>query len=423
MGIISVIDTSVLVYDPDATSKIEDGTAHIPYVVIHELDRLRKLESPTGAAARKAIRQLESIRLSGGNNERIIFEEPSSAFVLSHSADDLIIDYAVELQGSCTDQVFVVSRDIGLRLKAMLLGVDAKDYTDQCVEARYTGLHPVVISVSVKDSNDLLSSKVAAPKQLLENEFCWVQMAGYENVEPVLMRKRRGKLTPVGDWRHGVSGIGARNDEQRMALEVLMDRDVTCVVLSGVAGSGKTLLALASGLEKLDHNCAEKIMAIKPVVAVEGRDIGYLKGDKTEKLSNWHKPFDDNLKVLQAKRNDYRFSGESLGDIMISEGSLELEAITFMRGRHLYRQWVICDETQNTSLHEMRTLLTRTGENTKLVLLADPTQIDIPGLDPNSCGISRVIEALKGNREFAVVTLNRSQRSSFAQLAADKLTG
>jgi PhoH-like ATPase len=440
-----VVDTSVLIHDPEALTKFGENHLVIPYIVVHELDMLRKSQSERGVAARRIMRQLESIRLRmvesasrkvlvSPNTEAgctLSFEDPHElgvphhelSEVSSHVHDDLIIDCAKDLiweAKGAKSEVKLISKDIGLRVKASLMGVAAEDYQQDKVEEGYTGIRRETIILPLDHPDDLLDGSVKAPEYLLENQFCYVQAEGYENVPAILMRRKRGQLKVVGEWSHGISGIGALDDEQRMALEVLMDEDVTCVALLGVAGCGKTLLSLAAALQQLDHSEVERIVAIKPVVSVNGRDIGYLKGDKEEKLSNWHKPFSDNLKVIQM------YSGKGgngdLGEAMLMDGRLELEAITFMRGRHLHGKFVIVDETQNCSIHEMRTVLTRTGEKSQLALLADTSQIDLQYLDAQSCGIAQVVDKLKGDPEFAVVKLERSQRSSFAQLAANKLS-
>lgn len=440
-----VIDTSVLIHDPKALSKLGDNHIIIPYVVVHELDDLRKSQSEKGFAARAVMRQLEDIRLrmaeassrevlvnpDDENSGVISFENPMElsvphrelSGVSTHAHDDLIIDCTKDQlwkAEGCNSEVRLISKDIGLRVKSSLMGITAEDYKQSKVKEAYTGIHDGIVTLQLDNADDLLREKADAPEYLLENQFCYAQVEGYEGVEPILMRNKGGKLKRVGEWGYGISGIGALDDEQRMAIEVLMDEDVTCVVLLGVAGCGKTLLSLATALQKLEESEVERIVAIKPIVPVNGRDIGYLKGDKEEKLSNWHKPFADNLKVIQM------YSGKGgngdLGESMLMDGRLELEAITFMRGRHLHGMFVIVDETQNCSVHEMKTVLTRVGDKSQLALLADPSQIDLPYMDKESCGVMQVVDKLKGSPEFAVVTLRRSQRSTFAQLAADRLS-
>ncbi len=327
--------------------------------------------------------------------------------------------------------MIIVSKDTGLRLKASILGLEAEDYKNSKIidwESRYTGLHPTTITVKTKRGQDLLLGEVAAPDDIIENEFCHIIAENYENVGTILCRRKNGLLVPVPDWKRGIGGVRPMDDNQRMAMDVLMDRDVPCVVLMGPAGGGKTLLSLAAGLEYLDNSEVEKLMAIKPIIPVGGHDLGYLKGDKEDKLLNWLKPVFDNLQAIEMfrgrRRNDIDDDDfhRSLGEKMLESGSLELEALTYMRGRHLHGYWVILDEAQNTTEHEIKTALTRIGEGTKVVILADPSQIDNHYVDTQSCGAARVVEKLKGSSLFAVVTLSESQRSPFTKLVADRLT-
>lgn len=206
------------------------------------------------------------------------------------------------------------------------------------------------------------------------------------------------------------------DDYQRMALDLLMDDEVKCVALLGVAGGGKTLLALAAGLEHLESGEHESILAIKPIVPVGRRDIGFLKGDKDEKLHSWLMPVFDNLRVLQMHRRN----GLDL-EMMRDNGQLQMESYTYLRGRTLHGYWVILDEMQNTTELEATTALSRMGEKTRCVVLADITQIDNPYVDAQSCGASVAVEKLKDSAMFGVAPLNISQRSEFAQLVAERM--
>ena len=235
-----VLDTSVLIHDPEAITKFEDSNIVVPYTVVHELDILRK-SSEAGAAARKAMRNIEAIRQRVEGDSPLLvnpqdesapcikFEDPKTLPVNIHelpsyAQDDMIIRCAA------VENAIIVSKDIGLRVKASLAGVISEDYKHDRAENRYTGMHSDIV-LQLKKSDDLLSGKAKAPDCLLENEFCYVQIEGYESVDPVLMRRKNGKLRKVESWSHGISGIGALDEEQRMALDVLMDDDVTCVVL------------------------------------------------------------------------------------------------------------------------------------------------------------------------------------------------
>ena len=446
-----VLDTSVIIHDPWCIWNFEDNDVLLPFVVIHEVDGLRAAPNGRGIAAREAMRQLEKIRMDnsgktfsaislGEGKGFLKFEDPKvdgtieKIDKLSKSArDGLVISCAQSMSEDMEDPVVIVSKDTGLRLKASIMGLNAEDYQNTKIdwEKRYTGIHEGIISVTSKrKGQDLLDGDIASPDFLVENEFCRVVVEGYESVGPILCRRKNGFLKPLSDWKKGVSGIRPMDDNQKMAFEVLMDPDVICVALIGPAGGGKTILSLAAGLDHLSNGEVEKIMAIKPIIPVGGNDIGYLKGDKNEKLFQWLKPVFDNLQAIdmfkgrrRRDRDDDDDMGERqpLGDKMLADGTLELEALTYMRGRSLHGYWVVLDETQNTTTHEIKTALSRIGDKTKVIFLADPSQIDNQYVDAQSCGASRVIEALKGSEMFAVVNLTEAQRSPFTKLIAEKL--
>jgi len=343
---------------------------------------------------------------------------PGAADLPKGVRDDLIIRCARELADE-GENVIVVSKDIGLRIKASAEGLLAQDYLRSKVkdwDRRYTGLHAEDVILDPEAGQVLHGGEVPAPDGLLENEFCYVAFAGNEAMGRFLCRVRHGRLSPLPVKPRSVQGIRPLDDYQRMALDVLSDDDVRCVALMGVAGGGKTLLALATGLDGLEHQEYESIIAIKPVVPVGNRDIGYLKGDKDEKLQSWLAPVFDNLRILQMHRR-----GSFDVEMMRETGQLQIEALTYLRGRTLHGYWVILDEMQNTTHIEATTALSRMGEKTKCVMLADLSQIDNPYVDAQSCGAAVAVERLKGDAMFAVVPLSISQRSAFAQLVAERM--
>jgi len=443
-----VLDTSVLIHDPFCIWNFEDNDVMLPFVVVHEIDGLRSAPNGRGMAAREVMRQLEKIRMEnvesglstvslGDGKGDLIFEDPEVDSAIERidriskgARDGLVISCARSLSRRSKNPVIIVSKDTGLRLKASIMSMGAEDYRNSKIDwdKRYTGVHDDVVHVeSSRDGQDLLDGDIAAPDDILENEFCYVVVNGYESVGPIICRRKDGLLKPIDDWKRGISGVRPKDDRQRMAMDVLMDPDVTCVVLTGPPGGGKTLLSLAAGLQNLSTRDQEKIMAIKPIIAVGGNDIGYLKGDKNDKLLQWLKPIFDNLQAIEMFKgrrgdDDDDFFHRSMGESMLIDGSLELEALTFMRGRSLHGYWVILDEGQNTTEHEIKTALSRIGDNTKVILLADLSQIDSQYVDAQSCGASRVIEALKGDPLFATVNLNEAHRSPFARLVSERMS-
>lgn len=429
-----VLDTSVLIHDPTAIHNFQEHDVIIPYVVVHEMDGLRGAPNGRGTAARQVIRDIEGIRFSfpslcnaplGDGLGNISIEHPNrntAPLDRSSSAerDDLIIACAqVASDNNPERRVAIVSKDIGLRIRASIAGIDAEDYRRSKVVAPYSGLHEGTIVLDLPKGYDLHRDEVAAPDELIENEFAYISLVGHESVEPVLCRRKDGNLRPVGYFQKGIYGIRPMDDFQRMALDVLTDEDVTCVALMGMAGSGKTLMALAVGLQGILGGDYEGLMTIKPIIPVGGRDIGYLKGDKFDKLFNWQRPILDNLRIIQM------YAGKSANipdaETMAEEGVWQPEAITFMRGRTLHGYWVILDEAQNLLELEIRTALSRIGEKTRVVMLADTSQIDNPYVDAESCGATITVERLKGSRLFAAVPIGKSHRSEFAQLVTDRM--
>lgn len=428
-----VLDTSVLIHDPNALHSFDEHDVVLPYVVLHEVDGLRKAPNGRGAAAQSVFRDLEALRTAHPSLVNVPLgpdcgclsiympegpEFPAVEDIPKSLRDDMIIRCAQRLAES-HPAVVVISKDIGLRLKASVHGLKAEDYLRGKVkdwEHRYTGLHNETVRLDPHYGDVLHRGEAPAPEGLLENEFCYVALAGHEQMGRFLCRKKLGKLRPLPDKWKAIQGIKPLDDYQRMALDVLMDDDVKCVALLGVAGGGKTLLALAAGLQHLEDQEHESLLAIKPIVPVGRRDIGYLKGDKDEKLYSWLMPVFDNLRVLQMHRKhglDFELLRES--------GQLQMESYTYLRGRTLHGYWVILDEMQNTTQLEATTALSRMGEKTKCVMLADVSQIDNPYVDAQSCGATVAVEHLKDSPMFAAVPLNISQRSDFAQLVADRL--
>ena len=429
-----VLDTSVLINDPDALGRFDEHEVILPYVVVHELDGLRKAPNGRGVAAREVIRKLEEMRVSnprltdvpvgeGGTMSVLVNESDFGAIDLPKAVrDDIIVKCAARLREEGREAI-VVSKDIGLRIKASTLaGVEAQDYMATKLmgwNARGCGLYREDVSVKLS-GYDLHSGEVAAPETVLENEFCYaVGEDGYASCGRVLCRNKGGFLRPVGPYTKGIQGVRPQDEHQRMAIDALLDPEVSLVTLTGVAGSGKTLLSLAAGLDALSNGEVSAIMYVKPIVPVGGRDIGYLKGDKEDKLWEWVKPLFDNLRVLGMTNGKKQWDEE----MMLAEGQLELEALTFMRGRTLHGYWVILDECQNVSGMEMRTALSRMGEKTKCVVLADPTQIDNPYVDAESCGAAAVVDQMRGHEVFAAVPLVNSHRSRLSQAVNERMKG
>lgn len=318
--------------------------------------------------------------------------------------------------------VIVVSKDVLVRIKADVLGLPAQDYlSDRTVSPDdfYSGyvqlsVHPGVIDSFYSDRS-LAAAVLKAP--LHPNEFVILRdEMGSTKSALVKVSADGSRLEPLHLAGEPVWGITSRNAQQRMALELLLNDDIPLVTLTGRAGTGKTLLALAAALHKVeDERKYKKLLIARPVVPM-GKDIGYLPGEKEEKLRPWMQPIYDNLEYLF----DVKKSGD-IDKILMGLGSIQVEALTYIRGRSIPGQFIIIDEAQNLSKHEVKTIMTRVGEGSKIVLLGDPEQIDHPYLDTVSNGLTYVVERFKTEAVSGHVTLEKGERSKLAQLAAERL--
>ena len=426
-----VIDTNVFIHRPEAIHSFRDNEVVIPLWVLEELDNLKKERDERGRNARETIRLLdevsrhgdlrEGVRLDNGSTLRVELgrhdgPELLPADLASGKNDNKILATAYSLQRAGR-RVFFVSKDISARLKATALGLKAVDYEKQKVNLQtlYRGF------VEQDASHETLKALradgyVPSNTRLAPNEFVVFKEA---KGDTALARfdAGQGRLELVGDI-YSVRGIKPLNVQQHMALKLLLDDSVSLVTLVGKAGTGKTLMALAAGLKKvLTEERFSRVLVARPVIPM-GRDIGYLPGAKGEKLSHWMQPVFDNLEYILGADKKLR---DMTVDSLINRRLIEIEALTYIRGRSLPNQFIIIDEAQNLSPHEVKTIVSRAGTGTKMVLTGDPYQIDSPYLDSNSNGLTFLVEAFKGQEMFGHVTLERSERSPLAELATELL--
>ncbi|MFS0727590.1 PhoH family protein [Paenibacillus sp. 1P07SE] len=441
---IFVLDTNVLLHDPQAIYAFEENEVVIPAVVLEEIDSKKRLADELGRNARLVSRLLDSLREQGHLHEGILLERGGLLKVeLNHrsfarvqemfggemSNDNRILavalNYALEEKEKETPkQVVIVSKDVLVRIKADVLGLEAQDYlSDQTVEASdiYSGnltiyVHPAVID-EFYTYRFLQVKSLPLKTRLHPNEFVILRDEMGTSKSALLKVSQDGaRLEPLFLSNDPVWGITARNAQQRMALELLLSDDIPLVTLSGKAGTGKTLLALAAGLLKVeDEHKYKKLLIARPVVPM-GKDIGYLPGEKDEKLRPWMQPIYDNLEFL--------FDTKKAGDIdkiLMGLGSIQVEALTYIRGRSIPGQFIIIDEAQNLSKHEVKTIVSRVGEGSKIILMGDPEQIDHPYLDAVSNGLTYIMERFKQEGLSGHITLEKGERSKLAQLATDLL--
>jgi len=434
-----VLDTNVLLHDASSLESFADNTVILPLAVIEELDKFKRENNELGRNARGVIRRLDMLRTRGRLGEgvpmenggvlRIALESPRERDNILHEniPDNRIIGvaYAIHKQGG-SERVIFVSKDINARIKADALGVEVMDFEKQKVnfDELFTGFREVTVRPEIVD--ELYANKtVTLPDlNLLPNEFVMLTSEGEEHHTAIgRSTGNNGTFTQLNPRSETAWHIKARSREQRMALELLMDDAVQLVTLMGPAGTGKTLLALAAGLEKtVIQKRYDRMLVSRPIMPF-GKDIGYLPGPKEEKLANWMLPIFDNLTYLLLKTNsgEHKYTVREKIEKLQRDEVLELEALTYIRGRSIPRQYVIVDEAQNLTPHEVKTIVSRAGEGTKMVLTGDPYQIDNPYLDASSNGLAYAVEHMKTQALHGHVTLTKSERSSLAALAASLL--
>ncbi len=439
---IFVLDTNVLIHDPNSIFHFQDNHIIIPIKCIEEIDKFKKELNERGRNARAVSRNLDDLRkkgelsqgvaLEGGGSLRIdlcldvLDDFPLRAKGTSVTNDDMILAVAFKEQTKNPDvRVVFLSRDTNLRIKAGAVGLKAENYeTDRVdIDELYTGLGEV--ELSKQDIDDLYKNKSldwTGKIRLLANQF--VLLRSESNPQQTAIAKYDSETNEVklAGFSGNIWGILPRNLEQRVALDLLLDDSLALVTLVGKAGTGKTLLALAAGLQKVADEARYKRMLVSRPNLPMGKDLGYLPGELGEKLKPWMQPIFDNLEFLVGgpdSDDDYRSRGSY--EDLIDQNLLQVEALTYIRGRSIPRQFFIVDEAQNLTPHEIKTIISRAGEKTKIVLTGDPYQIDNPYLDSSSNGLTYVVERFKGSKMFGHITMIKGERSALAQAAADLL--
>jgi PhoH-like ATPase len=436
----------VLLYDPNAIHVFDEHDVVIPITVIEEVDKFKKDLNETGRNARTISRQLDQMRSKGSLSSGIPLESGGSLRVMLHEGeqrlppsfgprtnDNLILETVLTAAAAAgRERVTLVTRDTNMRIKADALGIPAEDYEHAhiAVDENYTGVGEMQVSGEqlreLYDGGFLAMSEEAQRAQGLYPHQFLVLRADENSNQTALVRvdQKRGRLKKVGRHKDGVWGIFARNKEQLFALELLLDDSISLVTLDGMAGTGKTLLAIACGLRMVaDEARFRRLVVSRPIFPL-GRDLGFLPGDISEKLNPWMKPIFDNLELLVGSQIDDG-RGNRRGDArspsfmpLLDQGLIEVEPLTYIRGRSLPKQYLIVDEAQNLTPHEVKTVVTRAGEGTKVVLTGDPYQIDNPYVDATSNGLSYVVERFKESPAAGHVTLRKGERSELAELAA-----
>lgn len=431
-----VLDTNVLLHNADSLTSFADNSVVLPMTVIEELDKFKRHNDELGRNARHVIRQLDKLRLAGSLKDGVAMtnggiltitverRDMPGALLDMNVADNRILAVANSLHEEGKSVIFV-SKDINARLKADALGIDTMDFEKQkCnTDDLYTGWQQTSVSTEVVDRFYKEKTIQKEEFDFLHNEFILLQDELNPKHSGIGRAIEKNTLTHLNSQYEQAWNIHPKSKEQRMALELLLDPEISLVTLIGQAGTGKTLLALAAGLECVIHRESyERLLVSRPIIPM-GKDIGYLPGTKDEKLSLWMQPIFDNLTYLMRhnRRSDDEGSVQQKVDKLLKNQQVELEALTYIRGRSIPRQFVIVDEAQNLTPHEVKTIISRAGENTKMVFTGDPQQIDNPYLDSASNGLSYAVERLKGESIYGHITLSKSERSPLSAIAADYL--
>ena len=429
-----VLDTSVLLHDPRALLAYPDATVVIPSAVVEELDSKKHNADERGVKARTAARLLDELRTRGRLDEGVPIEngsvvrielnhkyvsEPNRLF-LEQTTDNRILTVAYNLhrEQSATSPVILVSRDVIMRIKADAVGLPVMDDQDGPAPAtELSGFAELWVDRGLIDQVYKERRVEARGLGLYPNQFAILRDSAGSSSSALVRAFDDGWIARCkGDGP--VWGVTPRNAQQRMALELLLDDKVQLVTLAGPAGTGKTLLALAAALSKTeDERLYRRLVVTRPVVPM-GRDLGYLPGTMDEKMQPWMQPIYDNLEHLFGLAKG---EGNNLPDILAGMKGIVVEALTYIRGRSIPHQFLIVDEAQNLTQHEVKTVITRAGEGTKVVLVGDPDQIDHPYLDRQSNGLIYAMERFRGQAIAGHVTLVKGERSPLAQLAAQLL--
>ena len=431
-----VLDTNILLHDPRAIYAFEDNDVVIPIHVIEEIDGFKRELSELGRHARQVSRSLDDLRARGSLSDGVELQGGGRLFValkgkelpdavLDRSkADARILSVAMGVRERSAHPTIFLTKDVNLRIRADALGLETEDYEHDKVEESeyYTGIREVTLSKEAIDSFYTTGEVAPETKDHSPNEY--VLLKDEANPNHTALAKYSGtkeRYVPIMKTQQGgVWGLRPRNKEQSFALDLLLNDEIKLVTIVGKAGTGKTLLAIAAGLQKtMEDQIFTRLLVSRPIFPL-GRDIGYLPGTVEEKLNPWMQPIFDNVEFLMGLSQKEKRSGRSYTEL-IDLGVIAIEPLTYIRGRSIPDQYIIVDEAQNLTAHEVKTILTRAGDNTKIVLTGDPSQIDNPYVDATNNGLIHVVNKFRNEKLAGHVTLLKGERSPLAELASTVL--
>lgn len=432
-----VFDTNILLHDPRAVFQFEENEVVIPIFVLEEIDQFKKESSERGRNAREVARLLDGFRLDGarlsdgvklpqGGRLKVAAGQRALPTSLRENqvADHLILGVALDVRdANPSEPTIFVTKDVNLRIRADALGLKAMDFEAGRIDIDelYSGTTELEVPGAQIDRFYADNSLDMGDARVLPNQYVLLkdpQSPSHTALGRVDPKTR--KLIPLRKMRDGVWGIRPRNKEQHCALDLLLSDEVKLITLVGKAGTGKTLLALAAGMQQtVEERAYTRLLVSRPIFPL-GRDVGYLPGDIEEKLNPWMQPIFDNVEFLMGLSKTDERNGRSYKEL-IDLGYIQIEPLTYIRGRSIPKQFIIVDEAQNLTPHEVKTIITRVGENTKIVLTGDPYQIDNPYVDATSNGLTTAVQKFMGQELAGHMTLSKGERSELAELASNLL--
>lgn len=434
-----ILDTNVILHDYKCLDNFQENDIYIPFVVLEELDNFKKGNEQINYNARAFVRELDDLTENGlfedgaelgfGRGRLYILNMPEYSEEIAKSfpdpkPDNQILSVVLGVGKKYPDiKTILVTKDINLRMKARSLGLLVEDYiTDKVINVDAFSEEELVIEGV---DADLIDKLYSTPHGIDIDEFnfdvhlepnqCFILKSERNTI---LVRNNPFTQQIVKVEKKSNFGIQARNAEQAFALEILNAPDIKLVGITGKAGTGKTLLALAAALNQ--HNEYTQILLARPIVSLSDKDLGFLPGDAKQKIGPYMQPLFDNLNVIKAQLSSNHPESKVLEE-MQSSGKLEIEALAYIRGRSLNDTYCIIDEAQNLTPHEVKTIITRAGEGTKMVFTGDLQQIDSPYLDSQSNGLAYMIDKMKGQNIFGHINLVKGERSELSEIASDLL--
>ena len=436
---IFIIDTSVLLYDKCAIHSFPNNDTIIPLIVLEELDRFKDKKGVVGESARYVNRYLDDLRIEGNlhggikieNNQKIKVEitgfENIPIGLDPESVDNQIISLALNITSKSDKKVILITKDINFRVKCDALGIKAEDYHKDKIISNESEFYKGYVDIEIEDKDvinklyedgnsdssigvvEIIQNKIG--RNLHQNEFVSIK-CGSQSFLGCYFSDSINRISKAADLPGlGFLGIKEKNREQLFALNLLFEEDVPLVSITGLAGSGKTFLTLMAGLAGLNEGKYKRIVITRNVQPV-GKDIGFLPGDINEKMMPWMSPITDNFRQGLKDKDLTYFK------TMRDKGQIEVAPLSFMRGRTFSDTFFIVDEAQNATIHELKTIVTRIGENSKIVLLGDIDQIDTPYIDSLSNGLTIIAEKFKNEYIAGHIQLKKGERSYLSSIAA-----